>query len=122
LPRAQADPNLLRRILQNLVGNAIKFTPAAGVVRVSAEAGAAPSLLRVRVSDSGPGIPLELQSRLFQKFVTGRVTERGSGLGLAFCRLAVEAHGGRIWVESEPGHGTAFIFTLPIEKHNDAHD
>jgi signal transduction histidine kinase len=70
----------------------------------------------VSVIDNGPGIAPDLQNRLFKKFVSGRVRGRGSGLGLAFCRLVVEAQGGRIWVESTPGSGAAFRFTLPVAE------
>jgi len=112
LPPAQSDPRLLQRILQNLIGNAVKFTPEGGRVTVSArEQGGG---IQVTVADNGPGIPPELQQRLFRKFVTGEVKQRGSGLGLAFCKLAVEAHGGDIWMESQEGMGSAFHFTLPI--------
>ncbi len=120
LPPLWADPGLMRRVLQNLVGNAIKFTPKTGAVRLAAALIPGQPTLQVRVSDTGPGIPLELQSILFQKFVTGRLIGRGSGLGLAFCRLAVEAHGGKIWVESELGKGSDFIFTLPISGQGQA--
>lgn len=111
---AWADSGLISRVLQNLVGNAIKFTPSGGLVRVaaSAELDDHPSLL-ISVSDTGPGIPAEFQEQIFQKFFTGWQGAKGSGLGLAFCRLAVEAHGGRIWVESQPGQGATFTFTLP---------
>jgi signal transduction histidine kinase len=72
----------------------------------------------IQVSDNGPGIDASNQQRLFEKFTTiqreGR--PKGLGLGLAFCRLAVEAHGGRIWVESEPGEGATFSFTLPRDS------
>jgi signal transduction histidine kinase len=122
-PPVWADPRLVSRILHNLVGNSIKFTPEGGVIRVSALADS-PSALRVAVSDDGPGIPAELRERLFQKFSTGDVKGRGTGLGLAFCRLAVEAHGGRIWVDTEPGRGSTFNFTLPRtdENHKDTKD
>jgi signal transduction histidine kinase len=113
LPPAQADPKLLERILQNLIGNAIKFTPTMGQVRVGARA--MDHSMQIWVSDTGPGIPPELQTRLFQKFVTGALPQKGSGLGLAFCRLAVEAQGGHIWVESKAGQGSTFYFTLPQE-------
>jgi len=91
-------------------------TPNDGVVSVTArcEEPARRTKLFVQVSDTGPGIPPEIRSRLFQKFVSGRQEERGSGLGLAFCKLAVEAHGERIWVESTPGQGTTFTFSLAI--------
>lgn len=112
LPPVWADAVLIKRVLQNLVGNAIKFTSAGGTVRVTArpETSDRPRIL-VSVSDTGPGIPAEIQARLFQKFVTGG-QERGSGLGLAFCRMVMEAHGERIWVESTSESGTTFTFTL----------
>jgi PAS domain S-box-containing protein len=116
LAPAWGDARLVRRILQNLIGNAIKFTSEGGWIRVTAEetisADSLPTLL-VTVQDNGPGIPVEIAPRLFQKFVTGPQVGRGSGLGLAFCRLAVEAQGGRIWVDSEAGQGTTILFTLP---------
>ncbi len=108
-----ADSNLIGRVLQNLIDNAIKFTPAGGRVRVASHVLPGHDTFAVSVSDTGIGIPPELHDRLFQKFVTGQHVERGSGLGLAFCRLAVEAHGGRIWMESEPGQGATFTFILP---------
>lgn len=112
LPHLLADRGLLSRILQNLVGNAIKFSPERGRIRVGAsrEAG---GLLRVTVADDGPGLPPDLRERVFERFVTGSHAASGSGLGLAFCRLAVEAQGGRIRVESAPGGGAFFAFTLP---------
>jgi PAS domain S-box-containing protein len=111
-PPLWADPVLLRRVLQNLVGNAVKFTPQGG--RVSVAADREPGALRVDVRDTGPGVPAEIHGRLFQKFVTGAQKERGNGLGLAFCRLAVEAHGGRINAASREGGGAVFSFTLPL--------
>ena len=117
LPLVSGDVELLRRVLQNLVGNAIKFTPAGGHIAIEAHIDStSPQYLVVSVTDDGVGILPELQARLFQKFVSGRVRGRGSGLGLAFCRLVVEAHGGRIWVESTPGSGAAFHFTLPLAE------
>ncbi len=116
LPRVDVDPGLVGRVFQNLVGNAVKFTPEGGSVRVVAAPDGAAGVVKVAVSDDGPGIPPELQERLFQEFVTGSVSGHGNGLGLAFCRLAVEAHGGRIWVESQPERGSTFWFTLPISS------
>jgi PAS domain S-box-containing protein len=117
LPLIQADLEIIRRVLQNLIGNAIKFTPPGGQITISAWlAGEATPQLVVSIKDNGPGLPPELQARLFQKFVTGRVRGRGSGLGLTFCRLAVEAHGGRIWLEPSPGPGADFRFALPVEE------
>ncbi len=114
LPAGYADPDLLRRVLQNLVGNALKFTPAGGTICVKAAVPAGEQRIHVTVRDTGPGLAPEVQGRLFQKFVTGRVPGHGSGLGLAFCRQAVEAHGGRIWAENRPGQGAAFTFTVAI--------
>jgi PAS domain S-box-containing protein len=123
LPSAWADAELIGRVLQNLVGNAIKFTPPDGLIKITAwqdakekstQQGDGASYLYVSVADSGSGIPPDLRNRLFQKFVVGEQEERGSGLGLAFCKLVVEAHSGHIWVESEPGKGATFTFTLPI--------
>ena len=118
LPAPYVDGGLVRRVLQNLVGNAIKFTPDDGNIRVSAAAEPGGSRVQVTVRDSGPGLPPEVRGNLFQKFVTGRHRERGSGLGLAYCRLAIEAHGGRIWASSEPGRGAVFHFTLPLNGHD----
>ena len=105
----------LRRVLQNLVGNAVKFTPPGGQVKLTAEltmlASAQPVVL-ISVHDNGPGIPPEIQSKLFQKFVTGSQKGRGSGLGLAFCKLVIEAHGQQIWLDSLPGQGTVVTFTV----------
>jgi signal transduction histidine kinase len=73
-------------------------------------------MMIVMIADTGPGLPAEVEARLFQKFVTGRGHERGSGLGLAFCRLAIEAHGGRIWAERGSPSGTTFKLTLPVVR------
>ncbi len=119
LPPVRADIVLIQRVLQNLIGNALKFTPEGGCVRVAAHLSieeAATAEVVISVRDNGPGIPPEIQSQLFQKFVTGGREEQGSGLGLAFCKLAVEAHGQRIWVESVPGTGAVFAFTLAVAK------
>ncbi len=114
LPPARVDRTLVERVLDNLLGNAIKFVHEGGIIRISVRrtAGAA-SWLHLSVYNNGPHIPAELRDQLFQKFVTGQQEGRGSGLGLAFCKLAVEAHGGRIWVDSEPEQGVDFSFTLP---------
>jgi signal transduction histidine kinase len=115
LPPVWVDVRLVERVLQNLVGNAIKFTPSGGVIRVEGKL-QAEDLGRalVSVSDTGTGIPPEIQERLFQKFVTGEQQGRGSGLGLAFCKMVVEAHGERIWVADSSESGTTFAFTLPF--------
>jgi len=113
-----ADRSLIGRVLQNLIGNALKFTPEKGIVRVTAHVSGRPEKkILVSVSDSGPGIPEDIRSQLFQKFVTGQQEGHGSGLGLAFCRMVLEAHGERIWVDSEPGQGATFTFTLPLAEN-----
>jgi signal transduction histidine kinase len=117
LPEASADPDLFDRVLHNLVGNAIKFTPAGGCVTVSVRG--EDGCLALSVSDTGPGIPPQVLSRLFQKFVRGPGQAHGSGLGLAFCKLAVEAMGGRIWAESPAAEGATFHFTLPRADSSD---
>jgi signal transduction histidine kinase len=108
---ASADRGLLHRVVENLVANAIKFTPAGGFVRVSAST-AHSGELRLSVRDTGPGVPPSLRPRLFQMFAAGDQPGRGSGLGLAFCRLAAEAHGGTIALDGE-GPGSGFVVTLP---------
>ncbi len=117
LPPLMADIDKLRRVMVNLVGNAIQNTPPGGEIFVSARA-IEGHVVRFTVADTGRGISAEVFDRIFQKF--GRVPPdrfagepSGHGLGLPFSRLAIEAHGGRIWVESELGHGTSFHFTLP---------
>ena len=112
LPGVLADPGLVARILENLIGNAVKFSqPGAGPIRVSARL--AGTMVELLVHDSGPGVEEKLRPRIFEKFVVGNHTGRGSGLGLAFCRLAVEAQGGRIRLE-HAGPGAVFAFSLPL--------
>ncbi len=120
VPVFQADVDLLRRVLVNLLGNAIKFSPTAGVVTITAQPAAETGSIQFSVADAGPGIQPEHFERIFEKFgqvETARMGRKGStGLGLTFCKLAVEAHGGRIWVESEAGHGSTFAFVLPLTR------
>jgi signal transduction histidine kinase len=110
----QADRDLITRVLQNLAGNALRFAPDGTAVRILLEHGE--NAARVSVIDSGKGIPPEFHKRIFEKF--GQVDKNGprvgTGLGLAFCKLAVEAHGGRMQVESEAGKGSRFWFEIPI--------
>ncbi|MBI5203142.1 MAG: HAMP domain-containing histidine kinase [Elusimicrobia bacterium] len=118
-----ADSTSLRRILGNLLSNALKFTPAGGQVSLSARRDGAREAV-FSVADSGVGIPENRLSSLFAKFsqvpeTRGRARgHAGSGLGLAICRELVEAHGGRIWAESKPGEGARFSFTLPLSAHS----
>lgn len=111
------DRQLISRVIANLLSNAIKHTPAGGIISVIARQ-RGPSAL-ISVADTGPGIPPEYHKRIFEKF--GQVEQpgkerRGTGLGLTFCKMAVEAHGGQIWVESQVGQGSTFHFTLPMES------
>lgn len=115
IPLVSADPERIERVLNNLIGNAIKFSPPGSAVSVSARKDNGGVV--VAVADSGPGIPAEERERLFKPFERGGATgtggERSTGLGLAISRKIVEAHRGRIWVESEPGRGSVFSFLLP---------
>jgi len=118
LPSFLADDDKLRRTLVNLLGNAIKFTPTAGTVTVAARLREEENAIQFEISDTGEGIPPESFGKIFEKFgqVEGRKSGRrmSTGLGLTFCKMAVEAHGGRIWVESELGQGSSFLFTIPL--------
>ncbi len=105
------ERDLVLRVLSNLIGNALKFTPAEGRIAVSAvERG---EEVEIAVADTGPGIPADAMEHLFARYWQRGADRRGSGLGLYIARGIVEAHGGRIWVESELGAGTTFRFTLP---------
>jgi len=115
VPPVHGDPARIGQLLTNLVSNAIKFTPAGGSVRLALEVGG-PAVL-VSVADSGPGIPADEQPRLFERFYRSQSSESagepGNGLGLAIAKAIVEAHSGRIWVDSAPGRGATFRFELP---------
>ncbi len=116
LPLAEADPVRVEQVLVNLVENAIKYSPNGGQITVRLFSSA--DGVVVSVADEGVGIAADHAERLFDRFyrVEGALTRstRGVGLGLFICRALVEAHGGRIWVESEPGRGSTFCFTLPV--------
>jgi signal transduction histidine kinase len=121
LPLVKIDNEKISRVLINVLDNALKFTPPGEKVVVGAihENGEMGNIVLCSVSDAGPGIAEELHKKIFDRFAqvpvqAGHREQRGSGLGLAFCKLAVEAHGGRIWVDSEPGQGSTFCFTLPV--------
>ena len=121
LPLFQGDESKLQRTLVNLLGNAIKFTPSGGTVRVEALLVADKQSVEFSVNDTGEGIPPEEFGRIFEKF--GQVESRqagrtmSTGLGLTFCKLAVEAHGGHILVESTLGQGSMFCFTIPLVEY-----
>lgn len=116
LPPVWGDARLIGRVLQNLVGNALKFTPPGGAVQLTGSHLNDAGKVQIAVSDTGPGIPLEIREQIFQKFVTGLQAGHGSGLGLAFCKMVLDAHHEQLWVESEPGHGATFAFTLAVES------
>lgn len=120
LPEVVVDVDMVRRVLINLIENAVKYTPAEGkiVVRVKRQQEA----VVISIEDNGPGITPENQEKLFLKFsrIHHEGRPKGLGLGLAFCRLAVEKHGGKIWVTSEPGSGSTFSFKLPVSDHQEA--
>lgn len=112
----QADRVLIERVLINLLSNAVKFSTTRSEVSIRVEPDHA-SAVTFRVRNQGAGIPPDQMRHIFEKFVQGGAgsTQSGSGLGLSFCKLAVEAQGGRIWAESEVGQWTEFIFTLPLQ-------
>jgi signal transduction histidine kinase len=119
-PAARADMEKLERVLSNLVDNALKYTPAGGKVSISAETGDDQQLI-LRVSDNGPGIPDEYRDKIFERFrkIPNQPARRhGTGLGLAFCRLVIEAHGGKIWVEPNQPIGSTFALTLPAANQH----
>jgi len=114
LPVIVADRGRILQLLGNLLGNALKFTPAGGRVRIGAEQ--VGDEARISVADTGAGIPPEDLPHLFDRYWQARSSRRaGAGLGLAIARGIVEAHGGRIRAESEVGVGTTFTVTLPLE-------
>lgn len=116
LPVVTADAARLRRVVMNLIDNAVRFTPTGGHVRVDAVGEPERRRVVVGISDTGEGIPRAGQRHIFDESAVLGDREpygRSPGLGLAFCKLVVEAHGGRIWVQSEPGHGTTFFFSVP---------
>jgi two-component system sensor histidine kinase GlrK len=126
LPTLYADADRIRQVLDNLLSNAVKFTPEKGLIRVSTAVGydrdSGERWVEVSVSDTGVGVLPEDVERIFHKFYQSsshRRQWRGSGLGLAISRRIVEAHGGKIWVESRRGEGASFVFTLPVRRHKD---
>ena len=114
-PKILADEGLILRVLTNLMDNAIKFTSYSGRISIGAEQ--MENQVQFAVTDTGLRIPIESRLRIFDRFarLEGAEGVKGTGIGLAFCKLAVEAHAGRIWVESKEGHGATFYFTLPLE-------
>jgi PAS domain S-box-containing protein len=115
VPDVSADRDRVLQVLSNLVGNALKFTPVGGTIRLSATP--TDGGVRFSVSDTGAGIPPHQVARVFERCWTGDASGKGLGLGLYIAKRIVEAHGTQIWVESETGAGTTFYFTLPWAAH-----
>jgi signal transduction histidine kinase len=132
VPLIEADEDKLSRVLQNLLDNAIKFSPNGGAITIGVDfcdqRHALPQTTPIHssidpgswvvfwIQDRGRGIPAAYHQRIFEKFGQDRDQKvRGTGLGLAFCKLTVEAHGGHIWVESEEDQGSVFAFALPLQ-------
>jgi len=113
----KADPEIMTRVFVNLITNAVKFSPTGGKITISAETHGE-SLLKLTITDEGEGISSEYQPYIFDKFSQGKVRHLGyagsTGIGLTFCKMAIESHGGIIGVESVEGKGSAFWFTLPL--------
>ena len=117
------DSDVIRRILENLISNALKFTKSDGTIRINVERTGAD--VTISVSDNGEGIPRDQHEYIFEKFGqtnSGRQHRHSTGLGLAFCQLAVKAHQGKIGVQSEPGKGSTFWFTLPTRDQSGANE
>jgi signal transduction histidine kinase len=123
-PDVYADNPRILQVLMNLLDNAVKFTPPGGEITVRAfEAPEEPGFVRVVVADNGPGVAADLLHRVFERLYqiedTQESSRSGMGLGLFIARQLIESHGGRIWLESEPGKGACFLFTLPICSMHD---
>jgi two-component system sensor histidine kinase GlrK len=115
LPDVKMDEERILQTLKNLIGNAIKFTQTGGHVKISAKP--VGKGMRVSVADTGPGIPKEDLNVIFDKFQQATMLSyskiKGTGMGLAIVKHIISAHGGKVWVESQVGHGSTFIFSLP---------
>jgi NtrC-family two-component system sensor histidine kinase KinB len=115
LPSVRADTNKITWVLTNLISNALRYVSKGGHIQLMAHS--IGPYVHLSVHDDGPGIPPEYQSKIFQKFVQVKGQQTGgTGLGLAICKEIVRAHGGAIWVESSPGQGSTFTFTLPVAQ------
>lgn len=118
----RADPELVRRILENIVENATKYAPRGSTIRLTVGPSTGGTAAEIRVADQGPGIPPQHRQTVFQKYVrldpgeAGATGRTSRGMGLAFCRLAVEAHGGQIWIEDNQPTGCAFCVRLPLAE------
>jgi signal transduction histidine kinase len=117
LPLIWVDVDMIHRMFINLLENAIKYTPVGGQIEIGAQTSGGTSV-KFWIRDNGPGVSAADRDRIFDKFtrLRGNNNASGLGVGLAFCRLAVQGHGGQIWVESELGKGTTFWLTLPVAQ------
>lgn len=115
LPLISANADIMQRVLLNLLDNALKASKQNQTITIRALVDDGDGVVRMHVEDQGPGIPQAYRERIFEKYqrVNGLSTSKGLGLGLAFCKLAVEAHGGQIWVEDSPNGGACFCLTIP---------
>jgi len=116
LPNVRADANKITWVMTNLIANALRYTESGGHIHLSAKASG--KYISISVADDGTGIPYEYQAKIFDKFVQvkGANEAGGSGLGLAISKEIIRAHGGTIWVDSTPGEGSVFTFTLPLAE------
>ncbi len=125
LPDILVDPRLIRRVISNILDNAIRHTPKAGSIWVKAKSDSKKKCITFSITDSGPGLDKKYHCRIFDKFEQVRLKKEGVtsgsiGLGLAFCKMATEIHGGRIWVSNrEDGTGCSFSFTLPTNPDSE---
>jgi signal transduction histidine kinase len=122
LPPVWVDKDMILRVLLNLLENATKFTPAGS--KIAVDASQQDGWITISIEDNGPGIPVLERERIFDKFTRLRGAHKpgGLGIGLAFCKMAVEGHGGKIWVESQNNVGTTFFFTLPVATKEQQED
>ncbi len=119
IPNIWADEDMIRRVLINLLENASKFTPTEGQITIGAKIDG--EFVQLWITDNGMGIPLEDHERVFEKFARTKSGAKvsGLGIGLAFCRLAVNGHGGKIWIDKNHKNGTRFNLNLPVEKEQE---
>ena len=116
LPLLFVNIDIIQRVLLNLIDNALKVSRQGQTITVRAHCENGDRMARIAVIDQGPGVPEIYRERIFEKYqrVNGMSTSKGLGLGLAFCKVAVEAHGGQIWVEDGPDEGACFCLTVPV--------